>query len=86
MFTPADYAVGTAAALKLIRHEVDVELMPRLPMFIPKSMIPVEKEPEAAAMITKCVLDAVAAAHPEVATAYPQPNPLPQPNPPKAGG
>jgi hypothetical protein len=67
MFTPADYAVGTAAALKLIRHEVDVELMPRLPMFIPKSMIPVDKEPEAAAMITKTILDAVAAAaaHPE---------------------
>jgi hypothetical protein len=77
MFTPADYAVGTAAALKLLRHEVDVELMPRLPMFIPKSMIPVEKEPEAAAMVTKCVLDAVAAAHPDApaATAYPSPNP-----------
>ena len=71
MFTPNDYAVGTAAALKLIRHEVDTELMPRLPMFIPKSMIPVDKEPEAAALIAKCVLDAVAASHPVMEPAAP---------------
>ena len=63
MFTPNDYAVGTAAALKLIRYEVDTQLMPQVPMIF-KNRIPVDKEPEAAAAITKCILDAVAASHP----------------------
>jgi hypothetical protein len=56
-FPKRAYDVGTAAALKLIRHELDV--LP-IPGFV-KGMIPVDKEPAAAAGITKCVLDAVAA-------------------------
>ena len=74
MFSKSDYAVGTAAALKLIRHEVADVLMPKVP-FMFRGMIPVDKEPEAAAQITKCVLDAVAAAHP---TPAPAPVPAPQ--------
>jgi hypothetical protein len=62
MFTPADYDVGTAAALKLIRHEVEVDVLPKVPVFM-RGAVPVDKEPEAAAAITKCVLDAVAASH-----------------------
>lgn len=62
MFNPSDYAIGTAAALKLIRHEVEVDVMPNVPAFF-RGMIPVDKEPEAAAAITKCILDAVAASH-----------------------
>lgn len=70
MFSPADYATGTAAALALIRKEI--------PLLVPgwaQSFIPVDKEPMVAAAAAKCVLDAVAASHPEPATAYPQPQP-----------
>jgi hypothetical protein len=66
MFDKRDYEVGAAAALKLIRHEVQDVLMPKVP-FMFRGMIPVDKEPAAAAAVTKCVLDAVAAAHPAVA-------------------
>jgi hypothetical protein len=59
-FPKRAYDVGTAAALKTIRHEVDDVVMPRVPGFM-KGMIPVDKEPEAAAGITKIILDAVAA-------------------------
>ena len=56
-FPKRAYDVGTAAALRLIRHELEV--LP-IPGFV-KGMIPVDKEPEAAAGITKIILDAVAA-------------------------
>jgi hypothetical protein len=58
MFTKTDYDVGTAAALTAIRNAVN-----QLPGF-ERAMIPAAKEPAAAAAISKCVLDAVAAAHP----------------------
>jgi hypothetical protein len=59
-FPKRAYDVGTAAALKLIRHEMDDVIMPKVPSFF-KSMVPLDKEPEAAAVITKIILDAVAA-------------------------
>ena len=55
--TKAQYDAGTAAALALIRHEVEVDVMPKVPAFM-RGMIPVDKEPEAAATIAKVVLDA----------------------------
>ncbi len=55
MATREDYDVGTAAALALIRHEVDV--LP-IPGFV-RGMIPVEREPEAAALFAKTVIDVV---------------------------
>ena len=62
-------------ALKLIRHEVEVDVLPKVPVFM-RGMVPVDKEPEAAAAIAKCVLDAVAAAHPSApASAIATPTP-----------
>jgi hypothetical protein len=59
-FPKRAYDVGTAAALKIIRQEVETEVMPKVPVFL-RGMVPIDKEPEAAAGITKIILDAVAA-------------------------
>ena len=59
-FPKRAYDVGTAAALKIIRQEVETEVMPKVPLFM-RGMVPIDKEPEAAAGITKIILDAVAA-------------------------
>jgi hypothetical protein len=59
-FPKRAYDVGTAAALKIIRQEVETEVMPKVPVFM-RGIVPIDKEPEAAAGITKIILDAVAA-------------------------
>jgi len=53
--TKEDYDVGAAAALALIRHEIQVLPIPGFA----RGMIPVDKEPAAAAAIAKTVIDAV---------------------------
>jgi hypothetical protein len=55
MATKADYDTGAAAALALIRHEIEVLPIPGFA----RGMIPVDKEPAAAAAIAKVVIDAV---------------------------
>jgi len=57
--TKADYDAGTAAALALIQKEVH-DIMPQIP-FIFRGRIPVDKEPDAAALLAKTVIDAVEA-------------------------
>ena len=61
MTPQAEYDAGTAAALKLMRADIET-MVPN--MF--RGMIPVDKEPALAAAVAKVVIDAAAAVRAKV--------------------